>query len=758
MRSYRLSREIKCSSLISLWFLIFTTMSPALSQLSGSGDSLVISRMQGEFIFDGKVDDECWENATLLPLRMLTPVFGQQPSQETNLLITYDDSYVYLAGRMFDKTPEKIMATSRIRDEWTGQNDYMIWIFDSFNDHENGLVFATTPEGVRVDAGILNDATDMKMPYSINWNTFWDVKTTRDKNGWFAEIRIPLSSLRFQPVKGEVKMGLIAMRYRPQSSEVDLFPEIPDKWGFYSWMKVSQARHVIFKGVKSKKPFYIAPYAIGGVEQQSELSADGMSRSLHTDPKLTGGVDLKYGITHNLTMDLTVNTDFAQVEADMAQINLTRFNLFFPEKRTFFLERSSNFTFAFDDMNNLFYSRRIGLADDQYPVPIYGGARLVGRAGKWDIGFLDMQTHSFEHPDDSLKNLPSENFGVLRLRRQLFNSSSYAGGVITSRIGADGSYNTAYGMDGIFKIAGDNYLDAKWVQTFSESKTSTYNIPENARIWIDLQNRRIKGFGYDVYAGHAGKYYLPGCGYEQRSDFNQAGMKTGYGWLMKPESKVYSQKFTLGWQQWSENKTNNIQTRLFSLSYELGMKSSAALYPALYNSMEEITEEFTILGSASVPPGRYSYNYLFAFLNSSYGKKSYLESIMRIGQFYDGSLISVNLKATYSFGPGFRVEGIYEFDRVEFPSRDQKALGHIAALKTLFMFSTKLSLTAFLQYSTAENSILTNLRFRYNPREGNDFYIVFNEGNNTSLSTEQPPLLRIEGRSLMLKYTYTFVL
>jgi hypothetical protein len=138
MRSYRLSREIKCSSMISLWFLIFTTMSPALSQLSGSGDSLVISRMQGEFIFDGKVDDECWENATLLPLRMLTPVFGQQPSQETNLLITYDDSYVYLAGRMFDKTPEKIMATSRIRDEWTGQNDYMIWIFDSFNDHENG--------------------------------------------------------------------------------------------------------------------------------------------------------------------------------------------------------------------------------------------------------------------------------------------------------------------------------------------------------------------------------------------------------------------------------------------------------------------------------------------------------------------------------------------------------------------------------------------------------------------------------------------
>ena len=362
------------------------------------------------------VDDACWEDATRLPVIMQAPVFGQTPSQETDLFIAYDDDYVYLSGRMYDKTPEKIMASSRIRDEWTAQNDYLIWIFDSFNDHENGLIFATTPEGVRVDAAILNDATDLINPYSIEWNTFWDVKTTRNGKGWFAEIRIPVSSLRFQPKNEKVTMGLIALRYRPESTETDIFPAIPDKWGYWSWMKVSQAKHVVFDAIKSKKPFYIAPYAIGGINQESELASDGNSRKLNSDPKLNGGVDVKYGITHNLTMDLSINTDFAQVEADNAQINLTRFSLFFPEKRTFFLERSSNFSFAFDEMNNLFYSRRIGLADDQYPVPIYGGARLVGRAGKWDIGFLDMQSHSFEHPSDSTKNLPGENFGVLRLR------------------------------------------------------------------------------------------------------------------------------------------------------------------------------------------------------------------------------------------------------------------------------------------------------------------------------------------------------
>lgn len=369
-----------------------------------------------------------------------------------------------------------------------------------------------------------------------------------------------------------------------------------------------------------------------------------------------------------------------------------------------------------------------------------------------------MQTHSFEHPSDSLKNLPSENFGVLRIRRQVFNSNSYAGGIITSRIGADGSYNTAYGLDGIFRIPGENYLDVKWVQTFDDINKNTTNSLDNSRIWIDLKNRKQQGFGYDIYAGHAGEFYLPECGYEQRSDFNQVGTKLLYGWLMKPESKVYSQMFTIGGQQWTENKTNNIQTRLISADYFIGMKSNTSFDLMFNKSTENITEAFTIMGSATVPIGKYDYYYLSSFFNTPGGKKYYLQSLLYLGQFYDGSLVSINLTGNYSFGPGFRVEGIYEYDRVRFPSRNEKADGHIAGLKTLFMFNTRLSLTAFMQYSTAENSILTNLRFRYNPKEGNDFYIVFNEGRNTSLNTETPPLQKIAGRSLMLKFTYTFVL
>jgi hypothetical protein len=753
---YCSTHPVRYLYLLSL--LLVSSIPHVKAQEEQTADSIIISRMQGEFVFDGKTDDECWENATRLPATMQVPVYGRSPSQETDFFIAYDDDYVYLSGRMYDNTPEKILASSRIRDEWSAQNDYIIWVFDSFNDDENGLLFATTPEGVRVDAAVLNDATDLQNPYSIDWNTFWDVKTSLTEKGWFVEIRIPVSSLRFQPKNDEVTMGIIALRYRPESSEIDIFPAIPDKWGMGSWMKVSRARHIVFKGIKNKKPFYIAPYAIGGINQESELASDGNSRKLHSDPEINGGLDVKYGLTQNLTMDLSLNTDFAQVESDNAQINLTRFSLFYPEKRTFFLERSSNFSFAFDEKNNLFYSRRIGLADDQYPVPIYGGARLVGRAGKWDIGFLDMQTHSFKHPDDSTKDLSGENFGVLRLRRQVFNANSYAGGIITSRIGTDGSYNVAYGLDGIFRIAGENYLDLKWVQTFDNSYKNKSNGLDNSRIWIDLKNRKQNGFGYDIFAGHAGEFYLPDCGYEQRSDFNQAGGKLLYGWLMKPESLLYNQKFIFGGQQWTENKTNNLQTRSLYFEYLIGMKSNAAFEFILNRRSENITEEFTILGSATVPPGRYDYNYFSFFANSPAGKKYYLQSLSSVGQFYDGTLLSFFLFGNYSFGSWLRLEGTYEYDRVSFPSRNQKADGHIAGLKTLFMFSTKLSFTAFIQYSTAESSILSNLRFRYNPREGNDFYVVFNEGRNTSLSTETPPLQRVEGRSLMLKYTYTFVL
>ncbi|MBP1675336.1 MAG: putative rane associated hydrolase, partial [Bacteroidetes bacterium] len=283
------------------------------------------------------------------------------------------------------------------------------------------LVFSTTPSGLRNDLTVLNDAiasNPRNPPFNNSWNTFWDVKTTQNENGWFLEMRIPFSSMRFKEDNGKVIMGLICFRRIAHKNEVDIFPAIPPDWGTFSTYRASKANEVAFDGIHSKKPFYIAPYVLAGYQQDNVLNESGTAYELSGNSKLSAGLDAKYGLTNNLTLDVTVNTDFAQVEADDQQINLTRFSLFFPEKRTFFQERSSIFNFGFEGKSNIFYSRQIGLNKGEQ-VPILGGGRITGMAGKWDIGFLDLQTQSFDPSDTLQSSLPSENFGVLRIRRQV---------------------------------------------------------------------------------------------------------------------------------------------------------------------------------------------------------------------------------------------------------------------------------------------------------------------------------------------------
>ena len=409
-----------------------------------------------------------------MPLTMVmhTPTFGNQPTEKSEVMICYDNTYLYIGARLYDSNPSEMLISSKKRDESAVLSEQLMLIFDSFNDKENGLGFATTPAGLRSDFTISKDAMGMvdptQGPFNMSWNTFWDVKTTKNKQGWFAEVRIPFSSMRFKEKDGKIVMGLICIRNIAHKNEVDIFPAIPPNWGQSSAFRPSKAQEVTFEGLKSKKPFYIAPYLIGGTQFDNVLNETASGYILDKSPKINGGLDVKYGLTNNLTMDMTLNTDFAQVEADDEQINLTRFSLFFPEKRTFFQERSSVFTFDFEPGSSLFYSRRIGLNEGEQ-VPIYGGARITGMIGKWDIGFLNMQTHAVNQGEDEINALTAENFGILRLRRQVINENSYAGGIVTSRVGTDGSYNTAYGMDGIFKISDNDYFNIKLAQVLDKS-------------------------------------------------------------------------------------------------------------------------------------------------------------------------------------------------------------------------------------------------------------------------------------------------
>ena len=372
---------------------------------------VIIQRLDGPITLDGLSDEAAWKKIEPFEHVKHLPNFGEEAADRTVALIAFDDDYIYLAGRLYDTDPSKIQGLTKQRDTSNPSNDFFGILIDCFCDKENALAFFTTPAGLRWDANVANDAEmiGLRAPVNMSWNTFWDVAVAQNGEGWFVEMRIPLSSLRFQDRNGRVVMGIITWRWIPRKNEVHTFPAIRPDAGFRPSWKPSRAQEVVLEGIRSRKPFYIAPYALGGHARSYRLNDQETDYSRVDDAVTELGLDVKWGLSSNLTMDLTVNTDFAQVEADSIQVNLTRFSLFYPEKRIFFLERSSNFEFSFGGQDRLFYSRRIGLYSGD-AVRIYGGARLVGRVGGWDLGILNMQTAA-------IAELPSENFGVFRIRR-----------------------------------------------------------------------------------------------------------------------------------------------------------------------------------------------------------------------------------------------------------------------------------------------------------------------------------------------------
>lgn len=736
-----------------IWAVVFF-VGAALSAQAAVTDILPIARINDVVEFDGTTAPAIWTLSTPVNMQMHAPSFGKTPSEQTEVRIGYDDKFLWVFARLHYADSSQIVATSKKRDEESRNSDSFGIILDTYDDNESGLAFFTTPSGQRIDFAISNDANFKPSPtgntaLNYSWNTFWDVKTAMIEDGWSVKMRIPFSSLRFQEKDGKVKMGLILNRSISYCNEVDTYPEIDPKYGILAALKPSLAQTVEMKGVKSARPIYIAPYVVSGFEQNQVLNGAGTQYTREDKPKLTAGLDVKYSLNSNLTLDVTANTDFAQVEADDEYVNLTRYLMYLPEKRMFFQERSSIFGFNMGQSQELFYSRRIGL-NNGCPVRIYGGARLTGRMGKWDLGVLDMQTEKYDET-------PSENFGVFRARRQVFNQNSYVGAMATTRIGMNGQHNMAYGADGVFRLFGEDYLETRFAQTTSAEGKIQADSKSNSFAYLRWERRNEEGFAYNLNYSYSGLNFNPSVGFMSKLGIAGVDLRTQYGWLPGEKSKLQNFKLVMGYTRMHRLIDDGLENRWISGGFNMMSKSGWAIMTTMFHMKEGILNEFRLSDNAVVPAGIYTYQNLFSMISTPFTKPVVLEFTFSGGGFYDGTRTSVMAEPTLNLSSSFQLGGAYSFNKVKFDDRNQQFTSHLARIKFLYMYNTKLSISSFVQFNSVNNILIGNLRLRYNPREGNDFFLVYNETRPTSGyqfgEANHVPFLNRMG---LLKFVHTF--
>jgi len=718
-----------------------------------SQESIKINRISGQVVFDGTPDEAVWNEATVFPLIVHSPNFGAEPSERSEVMIGYNQEYLWIGARLFSDDPSNITSTSKKRDEQSRNSDRFGIILDTYDDNENALAFFTMPSGARIDYTVSNDAEGGGGGGmgSINrsWNTFWDVETTRDELGWYVEMRIPFSSLRFQTIDGKIRMGMILNRRISYMNETATYPLIDPKYGFSAPFKPSKANTIEFENIEAHNPVYIAPYVLGGFSSSWELNEEETEYVKKDKPKREAGLDVKYSLTSNLTLDLTANTDFAQVEADDQQVNLTRYSLFFPEKRLFFQERSGIFNFSLGGRSdNLFYSRRIGIVDDEQ-VRIYGGARMTGRINKWDVGILDMQTASSGET-------PSENFGVARLRRQVINQNSYVGGIMTTRIGTNGNYNVAYGLDGIIRMFGDDYLDVRLAQTMETGAENKVFSSDPTFIGITWERRSDEGFAYDLNYTFTGEQMNPDMGFLRRNDIQGMGGRLQYGWIGDETSKFFSNRAMFQVRRNNRVSDGSLESMEISPGWFLNTKMGLGAFIELKYMKEGVDEDFDLSDDVMVPAGEYGFTAFEARIFTPSSKPIGAKIDFEAGGFFDGNIVSVEVEPILNLSASLQISGAYEYNYITFPDRNQSMQSHIGRLNILYMYSTKLSASAFVQLNTSNDAFIGNFRLRYNPREGNDFYLVFNESRGFMASSSDPEIPPYYNRAILLKYTHTF--
>ncbi|MES2176708.1 MAG: DUF5916 domain-containing protein [Gemmatimonadota bacterium] len=715
---------------------------PVASIAAQSPAPLELPRLTRAIAVDGVPTSEEWKDIPTLPLTLYAPVFKGTPMQRTEIRVAYDDEYFYAAGWFYDDDKVGVRVNSLYRDRWNGDDAFAIYI-DAYNDKQNSKWFGTTPGGIRFDQLVSDDGATL----NGSWDTFWTAQTTVTDSGWFAEVKIPFSSLGFRvDAEGKVVMGLTVTRLVSRSEERVTFPAIDPKFEF---RRPSVAQDVVLRNVRSKNPLYITPYALSGTARNMIRPTGATTFSPVTSRSNEVGADARYALSSNLTLDLTYNMDFAQVEADDQQVNLDRFPLFFPERRRFFQENSGIFDYQFGGGSRLFHSRRIGLTPSFTPLPVLGGARLGGRMGAWDVGLLEMQTER-----DGV--FPSENFGVFRMRRPVLNANSTAGFMATSYVGG-GRKNFGLGTDASLRVRPDEYLVLKWAGTVDSGAVNLWS-----RSIVDARyERRVgRGLQYSFATTHSGKEFRPELGFTQRRDFTTANFYSNYFNFAEVSSSI--RRWYPGILAFStfRNADRVVESGQYALWLQWDTKAGGGgwIEPKLFR--ESVVQPFTIGNTIKIPAGTYTFSDLQFALSMPAGERLRTTMDLRAGTYFDGRRAQAIINPTWNVSPHLELGADYQLTALRFASRSQTENIQVARLRVRAALDVRMSGNAFLQYNSTTRKLDANVRLRYAFAEGTDLWLVYNEGLDTNRSSDPLGIVQNQpfslSRSFIVKYSYTF--
>jgi hypothetical protein len=709
--------------------------------------SIQASRYDGEINIDGNLDEAVYRELTpISDFIQQIPQEGAPPSERTEAWVYFDDDNLYVAARNYESVPESDWVANEMRRD-TSQlrtNDSFSVMLDTFLDRRNGAAFLVTPIGGFSDFAITNEG-DGGRGVNFDWNVVWDSRVGRFDGGWTVEMQIPFRSLRYE--REDVQTwGIQFRRIIRRLNEASYLTEIPISAAGNSVIRgmwrISEAGNLENIEVPPNNfNLEIKPYGLGNVTT-NRVSTPPISSETETE----AGVDVKFGITNNLTADFTYNTDFAQVEVDERQVNLTRFNLFFPEKREFFLEGRGNFNFTQPsglDIPTMFFSRRIGLEQGQI-VPIEVGSRLTGKIGNFDIGALTISTDG-----DDFSNIESTGFSVLRVKRDIFTRSSI-GMIFTDRsesLVGDGS-NQLYGLDGSFNFLDDFSIDAFIAKTDSPG----LNGKDNSYMGNFSYDNDRYGFtsGYLVVEDN----FNPEIGFKRRDNFKQYSGSARFSprpasidWIRRFSFEVDTQSY------WSADE-DELETRQHELSFTTQLENSDQISLSVNDEFEMINRSFRIADGVTLQPGKYDFTSYRASYSLGAQRRVSGRVSVRVGDFWSGENTSIGFSGgRIEISPQLSLEPSYTINKVDLPEGDFTT--ELARFRVTYTISPRMYVGGLVQYDSNANSFSTNFRFRWEWAPSSELFIVYSDDRDTD-PFDHPSGLELRNRGFAIKINRLF--